>query len=518
LLAETRNGRATLDAVVDGALNGVVMIDERGVIELFSPSAARIFDCGASQAIGASFARFLDPDVAHRHRSLFNASGRRARREVAFQRVVEARRWNGAAFPIHLAVSETTIGGLRKFVLVMRDISGEVAQSRRLEAALHEAQAASEAKSEFLTVMSHELRTPLNGVLGMATALSSGPLAIPQREMVETIQSSGRHLLGLLNDLLDLSAVEAREMTLSPQVFDMQTLLTEALGPHADQAAQKGVEFGVNVDPAALGSAFADPRRLRQVIGNLASNAIKFTERGEVVVYVERPSDAVLRISISDTGIGFDSATKARLFADFEQADRSLTRRFGGSGLGLAISRHVVGLMDGMIGCDSRPGEGSRFWFEIKAPVAAAEPAATEPAAAEPPQDVRVLCVDDNAVNRRVIGVLLAPLGCDVAYAENGAEAVEAHARGHFDVILMDLQMPVMDGLEAARAIRAAERQTGRPRTRIVAVSANCMPTQVQDCMAAGMDAHVAKPVQMEILFAAMSPSQSQAGSAASVA
>jgi PAS domain S-box-containing protein len=510
LLAETRNGRATLDAVVDGALNGVVMIDEDGVIELFSPSAERIFDCGASQALGASFTRFLDPRVVHRHRSLFKASGRRNPRAVAFQRVVEARRWNGAALPIHLAVSETTIGGARKFVLIVRDMTREVAQSKALEAALEQAQAASRAKTEFLTVMSHELRTPLNGVLGMAAALSSGPLAIPQREMVETILSSGRHLLGLLNDLLDLSSVETGEMSLTPQVFDMETLLGEALGPHADQAAQKGLEFSVNVDPAALGCAFADPRRLRQVIGNLASNAVKFTDRGEVVVYVERPSDTVLRVSISDTGVGFDAATKTRLFADFEQADRSLTRRFGGSGLGLAISRHLVGLMDGTIGCDSRPGEGSRFWFEIKAPVAEPQAAAEGAAPAPPPENLRVLCVDDNPVNRRVIGVLLAPLGADVAYAENGQEAVEAHAHGHFDVILMDLQMPVMDGMAATRAIRAAERQAGRPRTRIVAVSANCMPTQVQDCMAAGMDAHVPKPVMMEVLFAAMIPSQSE--------
>jgi CheY-like chemotaxis protein len=302
-------------------------------------------------------------------------------------------------------------------------------------------------------------------------------------------------------------------MTLAPQVFDMETLLTEALGPHADQAAQKGLEFSVNVDPAALGSAFADPRRLRQVIGNLASNAVKFTDRGEIVVYVERPSDAVLRLSVSDTGVGFDAATKQRLFADFEQADRSLTRRFGGSGLGLAISRHLVGLMEGSIGCDSRPGEGSRFWFEIKAPVATGLAAPSEPAAepAQPQESLRVLCVDDNAVNRRVIGVLLAPLGADVAYAENGQEAVEAHARGHFDVILMDLQMPVMDGITATRTIRAAERQAGRPRTRIVAVSANCMPTQVADCIAAGMDAHVAKPVQMEVLFAAMTPREAEA-------
>ena len=272
------------------------------------------------------------------------------------------------------------------------------------------------------------------------------------------------------------------------------------------------MEFSVNVDPAALGSALADPRRLRQVIGNLVSNAVKFTDRGEIVVYVERPSDMILRVSVSDTGVGFDAATKARLFTDFEQADGSLTRRFGGSGLGLGISRHLVGLMDGAIGCDSRPGEGSRFWFEIKAPVAAAEAVTAEPeAAAEPPQGLRVLCVDDNPVNRRVIGVLLAPLGCDVAYAENGQEAVEANARGHFDVILMDLQMPVMDGIAATRAIRAAEREARRPRTRIVAVSANCMPAQVQDCLAAGMDAHVAKPVQMEILYAALRPSEGEA-------
>jgi signal transduction histidine kinase/AmiR/NasT family two-component response regulator len=401
---------------------------------------------------------------------------------------------------------DVLLGGLLLFALALAAIG--VRQTRKAGQALQAAEAANNAKSQFLTVMSHEIRTPLNGVLGMAGALKTETLTQPQHEMVDTIVASGGLLLGLLNDLLDLSRIEAGRFELAPSDFDLGQLIAEVTSLYAGGAREKGLAFEVEL-PRELARAYhGDGARLRQVVGNLLGNAVKFTDHGGVALKVARAGGEdetpVLRFEVKDTGVGFDQSVKDRLFREFEQADASISRRFGGSGLGLSICRRMVRLMGGEIGCDSRPGEGSLFWFTIALPHAASAPAQQAAGEEVDISSMRILLADDNPTNRRVCQALLSPLQVELVMAEDGAQAVTAYEGGRFDLVLMDMQMPVMDGLAAARAIRAFEAQAGLPRTPILAMTANAMGHHIRACEEAGMDGHVSKPLQTERLYAAL--------------
>ncbi len=379
------------------------------------------------------------------------------------------------------------------------------AAMRELEAARDRAEAANIAKSQFLANMSHEIRTPLNGVLGMAQVLGRSDLAPADREKVAVIRDSGEALLCLLNDILDLSKIEAGRMELDPKPFDLDETVAGATRGFAALACQKGIRFLVEVEPAAQGVWMGDAGRIRQVLANLVSNAVKFTAAGEVRVGVRRTPEG-LACTVSDTGVGIAPDLVARLFQRFSQVDPTATRRYGGSGLGLAISRQFVELMGGKIAVTSVEGRGSAFTFDLPLEwLRASAPPTAETAAAEPVlTPSRILAAEDNATNRLLLRAMLAPLGADLVFAEDGRQAVDALAEGRFDVVLMDVQMPVMNGVDAARAIRALEAERGLRRTPILAVSANVMPGQVQDYMAAGMDGVVAKPIELGGLIAAI--------------
>jgi len=376
---------------------------------------------------------------------------------------------------------------------------------RELEAARDRAEAANVAKSQFLANMSHEIRTPLNGVLGMAQVLGRSDLAPADREKVDVIRSSGEALLCLLNDILDLSKIEAGRMELDPQPFDMEEAVAAATRGFAALACQKGVRFLVGVEPGAEGVWMGDAGRFRQVLANLASNAVKFTAAGEVRVGVRRTAEG-LACTVSDTGVGIASDLVAHLFQRFSQVDSTATRRYGGSGLGLAISRQFVELMGGKVAVTSVEGRGSAFTFDLPFEwLHASAPRSAEAAAAEPVlTPSRILAAEDNATNRLLLGAMLAPLGAELVFAEDGRQAVDALAEGRFDLVLMDVQMPVMNGVDAARAIRALEAEHDLRRTPILAVSANVMPGQIQDYLAAGMDGVVPKPIEMSVLVAAI--------------
>jgi len=387
--------------------------------------------------------------------------------------------------------------------------------SMRLKDARGRAEAANEAKSAFLAVMSHELRTPLNGMLGMAQALRGEALDARQREQVELMIDSGDTLLVLLNDILDLSKIEAGKLEIAPTAGDIVGVCARLVGGYQPTAREKGVEltFAVAGDPPPM--LLFDAVRVRQCLANLLSNALKFTVVGRVEVTLAWSPDpqtgrTAISLTVADTGIGMTPATLSKLFGAFTQADASTTRTFGGTGLGLNITRRLAELMDGEIRVDSREGHGSTFMLDFQVDVAAAGTIETgAPAFGAPGEDEtlsplhgrRVLVVDDHPVNRRVIKLFLAPFDCDLVEVENGREALDALEAEAFDLVLMDVNMPVMDGLEATRRLRRDPRWTGLP---VIALTADVMRTQIDTCLEAGMDAHIAKPIDLRDLLSVM--------------
>ncbi|MBU3972271.1 MAG: response regulator [Alphaproteobacteria bacterium] len=392
----------------------------------------------------------------------------------------------------------TAAGGI---VTVCTDITDLKNDARALAEARDAAQAANSAKSQFLANMSHEIRTPLNGVIGVAQALARTPLTLQQEEMLELIRSSGHTLQVLLGDILDLARVESGRLELASEVLHLGRAVREAAQLYETSANEKGLQFFVEIAPEADGWIVGDVVRIKQILTNLVSNAVKFTGTGFVSLTAgpgpDRDGAPTLRFSIEDTGIGFDSETRERLFSRFEQADGAITRRFGGSGLGLAISRQLAEMMGGDLDCESEPGGGSAFILTI--PFRPAEaPAAMTDITADRGNDedavVRVLLADDHPVNRKVVEMILAQANIDLTSVENGAEALQACRDGEFDIVLMDMQMPVMDGLTATREIRLHEAAMGLTRTPIVMLTANALAEHIAAAEAAGADRHLAKP------------------------
>jgi signal transduction histidine kinase/ActR/RegA family two-component response regulator len=382
-------------------------------------------------------------------------------------------------------------------------------QADQLRGARRRAEDANRTKSEFLANMSHEIRTPLNGVVSMADSLTRRPLGEQEREMVELIRSSGVTLERLLSDILDSAKMESGQVTIEPAPFDLEQAVSDIGALWRVKAEDKGVALEVDFDPALSGMVEGDAVRLRQILTNLVNNALKFTSKGSVRLAVTAAAGDRVAFRVSDTGVGFDREQRNRIFRRFQQADGSITRRYGGTGLGLAISTALVDLMGGALDCESTPGEGSSFWFEIPLPrVARPEPAAA-PAPQATPQDVeaaslRILLADDHPANRKVVEIMLGATAMELVAVEDGRQAVDAFAEGGFDLVLMDMQMPVMDGLTATAAIRRHEAENGLKRTPVLMLTANAMAEHVEAGRAAGADGHLTKPVTMAGLFDAI--------------
>ena len=398
---------------------------------------------------------------------------------------------------------------------IAREVTDRVAADHALREAKAAAEEASRAKTDFLANMSHEIRTPLNGVIGIVDALQRTELTPEQREMVNLIQLSGTTLERLVSDILDVSKIEAGRLDFESRQFDLGEALAPIIDLSHNQAAEKGLAFEERPGPGARGVFMGDSTRIGQIIDNLLSNAVKFTSEGKVTVdwdvTGDEPGEGRFVFVVSDTGVGFDAETAATLFQRFNQADTSITRRFGGTGLGLSICRSLAERMGGSVVARSTPGEGSVFTLSLPlARVVALDEydglsgPAPEPTGAAPvylpERPLRVLLAEDHPTNQRVVQLILATVGAEVVTVENGALAVEAAGRSRFDVILMDMQMPVMDGLTATRSIRSAE--FGRPRTPIIMLSANAMAEHRYEALASGADLHVAKPVTAASLLA----------------
>jgi len=398
---------------------------------------------------------------------------------------------------LRVADRRTAAGGI---VTVCTDITDLKNDAQALVEARDAAQAANAAKSQFLANMSHEIRTPLNGVIGLAQALSNTSLTAQQTEMLELIQSSGRTLQVLLSDILDLARVESGRLELSEEAFDLGRAVRDAAQLYEASAREKGLQFFVEIAPEMDCWIHGDLVRLKQILTNLVSNAVKFTSEGFVSLTAApgpaRDGAPTLRFSIEDTGIGFDCQTRERLFSRFEQADGAITRKFGGSGLGLAISRQLAEMMGGDLDCESEPGGGSAFILTVPFKVART-PASTAEGLVESEAaggTVRVLLADDHPVNRRVVEMILGQADVALTSVEDGAQALQAARDGDYDIILMDMQMPVMDGLTATREIRLHEAAMGLGRCPIVMLTANALPEHIASAEAAGADLHLPKP------------------------
>ena len=374
----------------------------------------------------------------------------------------------------------------------------------RVRARTAELERANQEKSRFLANMSHELRTPLNGVVAVSETLAREQTTARGKELADLISSSGRLLEQVLTDILDFSKIEAGELRLEKGVFDSQTLVGRITALHAEAAAMKGLDLDWSVDPAAEGAWQGDAVRITQILSNLLSNAVKFTAEGGITVHIGRRPHG-LAFSVSDTGIGFNAEAGARLFRRFEQADASITRRFGGTGLGLAICRSLAELMGGTIQAASNPGEGSTFVVTL--PLEPAEVVSEETVALADEaevQGINVLLAEDHPTNQRVVSLILEAAGVRLDIVETGVAALERLSDRAYDLVLMDMQMPEMDGLTATQRLRERERALGIPRTPVIMLTANALDDHVQASLAAGADAHLSKPVRADSLLAAI--------------
>src|SRR5579859_582093 len=494
--------------LADNANDIMIRYDLDGRLEYVSPSA-RQMGYVAEDLIGHLASEFIHPDdqwVAAKVGAALKAGHTLPYGDDSEQRM---RRADGEW--VWLQANPSPImdanGKIIGAMSVLRDVTARRKIEDELRAKQAEADCANRAKSDFLATMSHEIRTPLNGVLGMVQAMDRDPLPPAQRERLKLIGQSGEALLTILNDILDLSKIEAGKLELEQADFDLGSMVEGVLDTFQPIAAGKDVALRIDFEADAHGVYSGDRLRVRQVLNNLVSNALKFTHQGEVRLQVDR-IDSVVQFRISDTGIGITSDQIGRLFDKFEQADSSTTRRFGGTGLGLAICKELCMAMGGDVTASSQVDEGS--CFTVKLPlrrVGAADASLAEITTPKPVFDerpLRILAAEDNGLNQLVLKTLLEQAGLAPIIVGNGHEAVVTWEQDDWDLILMDVQMPVMDGVTATRIIRQREAETGRTPTPIIALTANAMTHQGAAYEAAGMNGVVAKPVQVAQLFAAI--------------
>ncbi|HYV57771.1 MAG TPA: PAS domain S-box protein, partial [Candidatus Nitrosopolaris sp.] len=511
-------------ALVENLRDVISVVDRHGKLVYASPSVERLTGRSAEDVERDPSGPVVHPEDAARLRGVLGGL-----LETPGSTRVEYRlRHTDGSWRVVEATATSLLeddGGVEGIVFNTRDITERKRVEIELQEARDQALEGSRLKSEFLANMSHEIRTPMNGVIGMLDLLRETELSTEQREYAEIARSSAHALLALLSDILDFSKIEAGKLEISAVPFPLRDTLHETLRPLALQARRKGLELSHHVAHDVPDRIVGDPGRLRQIIVNLVGNAIKFTPHGEIVVRIELDGATGLHGSVADTGIGIPPDKHALIFEAFTQADGSTTRAYGGTGLGLAICGRLVALMGGRIWVESEVEKGSTFHFTMRTSLSEEGTSATGVGDADPalaaldraraasarftsvllatapaPTPRTVLVADDSPVNRAFIVRLLEKRGHRVITVDDGRQAVAAVARERFDVVLMDVQMPVMDGLQATMAMRRREEEGGE-RVRIVALTAHDQPSDAERCRAAGVDAHLTKPPSVEELL-----------------
>jgi PAS domain S-box-containing protein len=492
-------------AILDQLDDGCSVVDLRGNFLFVNDAFCRIFGVTRESVLGQSFKEMQNPVRHARTYEIFNAIYRTGEPMKSYEyRVTPSNLVVEQAISLERDPSGRPIG----FLSIYRDTTARKVAEEELARAKEAAEAANRAKSEFLANMSHEIRTPMNGIIGMAALALDTALTPDQKDCLLTIQNQAQSLLTIVNDILDFSKIESGRIELESVPFSLEEAISDVVKPLAVRAQEKGITLSSGIAADVPPRIIGDPVRLNQIVANLVANAIKFTERGsvtlDVMVDARQDDRATLHFRITDTGIGIPADKLATIFEPFRQVDGSTTRRFGGTGLGLTISTTLVDLMGGRVWVDSEPGVGSTFHFV--APFKVSDTVVQEPrrvTPSTPARQARVLVAEDNIVNQRVAERLLTKRGHLVTVVSNGREALAAIEHGAFDLVLMDVQMPDMDGFEATAAIREWERESGG-HIRIVAMTAHAMNGDRERCLAAGMDGYLSKPIDPRTLYDAV--------------
>jgi two-component system sensor histidine kinase EvgS len=511
-----RDKATHIRTILNNMADGIITINERGSVETVNPAAERIFGYAADELVGQNIKMLMPQPYRDEHDGYLRRYMATGQAHI-IQRVreVHGRRKSGAVFPLDLKVSEMWLDDGRRFIGIVRDITERKKTEGLLQQAKEKAEFANRAKDSFLATMSHEIRTPLSGLLGMLELLALTPLDNGQKKTLQSARDSGHSLLRILSDILDWSKIEAGKLGLSVQATSIGQLVQDVANTYAHVASAKKLVLHHQVDGRIGKAHLVDPLRLSQILNNLVSNAIKFTPEGSVFIHaelLEHLGDAEkIRFSVRDTGIGLDQAQKARLFQLYAQAAENTARMYGGTGLGLAICKRLAEMMDARLDVESEPGRGSTFSLTLALPLTEINPIqqlseaqvpALEPLVTDVAHAPVVLAVDDHPVNLALLSRQIELLGLRSESAQDGESALAIWRSRKIDAIITDCHMPNIDGYELARTVRNAELREARPRTPIIACTANALGEENERCRAAGMDDVMVKPASLGTLRA----------------